>query len=216
MVTYWRVPRLWEGDTAYIVGGGPSVTPDMIESLRGRKVVAVNMSYLSAPFASYLFFADLQWWERESKERPKELFGFKGTIVSTNEHINSDRLKVVRRIVPVSDATGIAEATDTVSMERTSLQGAMNLCYHLGAKRLVLLGADNRDAPNGRIHHHDEYPWVRYTESWDIKGRQFGYAAAALKRLGVRVTNCSMVSTLNFWPKMHLADVLQEEANESH
>lgn len=205
----WRAPRLWRDQTAFIIGGGPSVTQEMVDSIRGRNAIAVNMSYLTAPWAPVLFYADRRWWDREYKERRKELIEFGGVIVTT-DNTQHEKLHQMKRIVPTSTSNGVAMSPDTLSMERTSLQGAMNLCYHLGAKRIVLLGADNRDAPNGRIHHHDEYPWVRHAPSWDIKGKQLGYGAARLKELGVDVVNCSPVSTLKHWPIRPLADVLKE------
>lgn len=209
---YWSVPKLWPGRTAYIIGGGPSVTQEMVDSLKGKPTIAVNMSYRNAPWASVLFYADRRWWDREYAERLKELMSFEGLIVTTDTTEHS-RLLHLKRVVPTTAKNGMATAPDTISMERTSLQGAMNLCYHFGAKRIVLLGADNRDAPNGRIHHHDEYPWVRHNESWDIKSEQMGYGAAALQRLGVEVINCSPVSTLKYWPIRALADVLKEDAD---
>lgn len=210
---YWSIPPLWKGEDAFVIGGGPSVTAEDIESLRGRRTIVVNQSYLKADFCDYLFFADLRWWDREFKERNDKLLGFKGEIITTCTQAEHERLKYLKRIVPVSARTGMSKQRDTVCMERTSLQGAMNVCYHLGARRIILLGADNRDAPNGRIHHHDEYPWVRHHDSWDIKGEQFGYGAAALENLGVPVINVSMVSTLTFWPKRPLADVIKEIDN---
>lgn len=210
MAQHWTVPPLWSGQTAYIIGGGPSVTPEMLESIKGRLSMAVNMSYLTAPWSTVMFFADLRLWERETAERQKSLDAYAGVIATTNMSAKGDRLLRLKRVVPDSDATGFSTAKDTVSMERTSLQGAMNLCYHLGSRRMVLLGADNRDAPNGRQHYHEEYPWVRFQDSWVIKQEQFGYAAAACKHLGVEVINCSPVSTLPFWPIRPLADVLKE------
>lgn len=217
MRSYFHVPKDWVGQTAFVVGGGPSVTPDDLVMLADRRVVTVNMSYLGTPDADYLFFADLRWWDREMEERPKELLGFKGRIVTTSPHAFDkapmDRLLLVRRVVPKDVKTGLALPNDTVAMERTSVQGALNLCYHLGVKRIAVLGVDNRDAPNGRIHWHGEYPWTRMHESWVTKGEQMGYCAERLKAVGVEVINCSPVSTLPYWPIRPLADVIKEVDN---
>lgn len=222
----WVIPEDWKGQTSYIIGGGPSVTPEMVEQLRvaKAKTIAVNMSYLAAPWADYLFFADLRWWDREVAERYDYLFKWSGRIVTTSPHVeqqvlaaDQDRalkqlpdVHLVGRIVPHDIKTGMSFVSNTVSMERTSLQGALNLCYHLGSRRIVLLGADNRDAPNGRIHWHNEYPWTRFNDSWDIKQKQMGYGAAALKAANCEVINCSPVSTLPFWPIRPLDEVLKE------
>lgn len=223
MRSFWSVPKLWPGETAYVVGGGPSVTPEMLASLQGRKVITVNMSYLATPWADWLFFADLRWWDREFSEREEKLRAFSGRIITTSTHVADKsptqgiEVKLLKRITPMGVSTGMSKARDTIAMERTSLQGALNLCYHMGVKRVNLLGADNTDAPNGRIHYHGEYPWTRFKESWDIKGDQFGYFAKRLAEVGgMEVINCSPVSTLKYWPIRDLFEMEKEEDDAQH
>jgi len=83
---FWTVPRLWPGETVFIIGGGPSVRGQNIEALRGRRVIAINSSYLVAPWADYLIFADERWWAGDHRlpggNRSDVLAKFKGEIVS--------------------------------------------------------------------------------------------------------------------------------------
>mgnify|MGYP001617909464 CR=1 FL=1 len=62
---FWRVEEEWRGQTAAILGGGPSLTLGQCETVRvaGCRVIAVNNAYELAPWADILYFADRHWWE---------------------------------------------------------------------------------------------------------------------------------------------------------
>jgi hypothetical protein len=56
--TLWLIPPAWSGETGFIVGGGVSVETQPVERLCGRRVIALNSSYLRVPFAVFLLFGD--------------------------------------------------------------------------------------------------------------------------------------------------------------
>lgn len=60
----WTVPgEAWAGQTAFILGGGPSLKGFDVERLRGRgKVIGVNNAGIDlAPWCNVLFWADKRW-----------------------------------------------------------------------------------------------------------------------------------------------------------
>lgn len=72
-----RFSRDWDGDTALVIGGGPSVSrlgqDKLIPKCRGRmKVIAVNRAYRLAPWADMLYGADADFWDREGVEGVSE------------------------------------------------------------------------------------------------------------------------------------------------
>lgn len=202
----WVIQPAWKNKTAFILCGGTSVTPDMIEALRGLNVIAVNMMYTKAPWAPYLFFHDKRWWNRERAERGKLLAAFPGQIVTTSRVSPGDNLLRLKHIVP---PPGIAHSPDTVAMSRTSGQAAINVAYHLGANRIVLVGMDNCNGPEGRAHCHDEYPWYRPKKTWLSKFNVLRHAVEPLAAAGVQVLNASPISALPWWPKVNLFDITE-------
>jgi hypothetical protein len=209
--SYVRLAPDWAGQDCFILAGGTSLREDLVQKLRGRansKTLAVNSSYLVAPWADVLFFADERWWTRESRERPKAIQGFAGEIFTIAKHSQGERLLRLKRSMP---PPGLATDRGTITMERTSLQGAVNIAVHRHARRIILLGADNRDGDNGRVHHHPEYPWPRKVSTWKSKEKQLKVLAAALAKLDVEVINASLISTLPFWPKVDFGAWLEEE-----
>ena len=70
--------------------------------------------------------------------------------------------------------------------------GAINLAYHFGARRILLVGMDMKPGPNGEKHWHPDHPKPL------VQGQQFeewrkkmGVLAVDLKTEGVTVVNCT-------------------------
>lgn len=209
----WSVPKRWVGETAFVIAGGPSVDFEDVTKLRGRRVIVVNSSYEIAPdFAAYCFFGDLRWWELHS-ERPA-FKAFKGRFVSCSRSAHGEGLLKLNRIAPNINekaggiGPGLSLDPRSVVCQRTSLQGAMNLAFHLGAAKIVLVGADMGRAADGRSHHHTPHPWENKpgNRTWDIQMTQLRLIAEPLERFGVKVVNTSPVSRIDWWPKARLAD----------
>lgn len=211
---FWHVKPEWKGETAFIVGGGPSVAGQNLELLRGRRVIAVNSSYERVPWADICYFADQRWFF-EHKDRPafKAFAGRKVTCAHKPTVGDPATLRLMR-IVPNFDPNyapvgpGLALAPHAVVSNRTSLQGALNLAFHLGASRLVLLGADMARSAEGASHHHSPHPWRNKpgNETWDTQMEQLVMIVEPLRERKIEVINTSAVSRLTWWPKMTLEE----------
>lgn len=208
MDSYWTVTPEWKGETVFIIGGGTSVCRQNVSRLEGRKVIAVNSSYEVAPFAQFLFFGDNRWWE-EHRQRPA-LVAFKGRLVTVSGAATGDRLLKLKRVRP-DKGPGLSTKPDTLSSQKTSLQGAMNLAFLLGASRMVLLGADMRRADDGRSHHHSPHKWRNKpgNGTWDIQLQDLALIVEPLRKHGVEVFNTSPISRLPFWPKAPLESFVE-------
>jgi len=54
---------MWIDETVVIIGGGPSLTMDQLEYVKGRaKTIGINDAYLIAPWIDILYACDLKWW----------------------------------------------------------------------------------------------------------------------------------------------------------
>jgi hypothetical protein len=206
-MNWWRVAPEWAGETAFIVAGGTSVLGQDLSRLRGRRVIVVNSSYEAVPFADFLFFGDASWWE--THYRREALAVFAGRVVTVSVRAVGERLLRLRRRVP---PPGLSLDPSCVVSERTSLQGAINLAVHLGAKRIVLLGADMCRARDGRSHHHSPHPRPNKpgNRTWDIQMTQLRLIAAPLRTLGIEVINTSPISRIDWWPRAELAGCLSQ------
>lgn len=201
----WTVPKEWQGETAYIVGGGTSVKQQNLELLRGRRVIAVNSSYLAVPWADFLFFGDARWYN--DQRRKPQLEKFAGRIVTCSAAVRGPRLLGLTRVNP---PPGYADLPTHVVSQRTSTQGAMNLAGHLGAIRLVLLGVDMGRAEDGSSHHHEPHPWKHTPGNgcWDQQMEHLRLIAEPLRSRGIEVVSVSPISRIDWWPKQTLEETL--------
>lgn len=188
----WTVEPEWQGETVWIIGGGPSVADLDLSALQGRRVIAVNSSWAVYPAADILFFADARWW---GLNRPKVEAGFSGRIATCASGTPSKRLLRLHRM----DAQhGLSNIRNTVCVGRTSIQGAMNLAVHLGVSRIVLVGVDG--GPDGkRTHHHEPHPWPQRPNCWGEQIANLGKTVPHLERLGVEVVNANPASQVPWW-----------------
>lgn len=204
-----------------MIGGGPSVASQNIEALRGHRVIAVNSSWVLAPFADIVFFGDGRWWRAESEcsrrlhrglPEPAAQYGelllasgYVGRIVTCAEsvHDRAPILKLHKMRLP-----GLSTDPRSVVMRRTSMTAAINLAVHLGVKSIVLLGLDGKPAIDGRTHHHEHHPWDQRTNCWMEQLEDLASIVRPLLNLGIEVINANPDSAVKLWPIVPLQDCL--------
>ncbi len=88
---------------------------------------------------------------------------------------------------------------------------AINLAVHFGVTRIILLGYDMQNGPDGQRHHHPDHPANMNNpspsnyERWMVMFETLG---PDLSRAGVDIVNCSLDTALECFPKARLEDVL--------
>ncbi|MBR1150095.1 hypothetical protein [Bradyrhizobium sp. JYMT SZCCT0428] len=202
---WWHVTREWEGETAFIVGGGPSVLCQDVEQLRARRVLAINSSFVLVPFADILLFGDLRWWI----DNRGKLGEFGGRIVTCRR--SPCELKSAGRpllTLERQNPPGLAVVPTRVVFKRTSYVAAINLAVHLGCRRIIALGLDGARDAKGLSHHHTPHRWPVRPDCWKAQAAELATLVAPLKQLGVELLNASPGSAVPFWPIVSLEDVL--------
>lgn len=176
-----------------------------LELLRGRRVVVLNSSYQAVPFADILLFADSRWWYANHQWLGK----WQGLIISMVKGMTDPRVRTLARMRPPE---GLSSDPCQLPVGRTVLHAGINLCVLMGAKRIVLLGADMRRADDGTTHHHKPHIWdaLEGNKAWDFHMQQLKTLIGPLKDAGVEVINTSPVTRINWWPVRPLADVIEQ------
>lgn len=205
VVTLWSPPVEWAGETAFVIGGGPSLTPDDVNRLEGRKVIAVNAAYRLAPWAQYLFFSDHHWF----LPREKAVAGFAGTVVTTSRR----SVEALSKIKLVARSKGRFPERGTPELRAGKSSGGMgvSLAYALGASRIVMLGFDMRTV-DGKSHWHEEY-FHRPADSFEPYYRDIFIPAfngwnEDAKANGVTILNATPGSAIKEFPFVSLDEVL--------
>ena len=107
---HWPVPPEWTGETAFLVGGGPSVRDVDLSQIRGR-IIAINNSWELVPHADVLYFCDEKWWRWHGG---RVMAGFEGCyIVTPSQDIPDPR----GRLVKLTGPTGLYLLPRTLAAE---------------------------------------------------------------------------------------------------
>jgi hypothetical protein len=197
----YAVPRLWPDSTIVCVASGPSLTVEDVEFVRGKaRVIAVNTSYRMAPWADVLYACDARWWKWH-KGVP-EFEGLKFTLTSP--------VWQGVRLLKNTGAAGLEVKPHAIRNGRNSGYQAINVAFHLGAKRILLLGYDMQRGPGGKSHWHGEHPMVQRSPFSSFV-QMFDTIVDPLKKHGVEVINCSRETALKCFPRMTITEALALE-----
>lgn len=202
----WMVAPEWAGETAYLLAGGPSMRNVPVHRLRNRCVIAINDSFELAPWADYLYFCDKRWWDTR-RYKVRNQFAGRKLVTMTN---------AIEGVFTLA-CTGLEGLeTDPCAIRHGNNSGyqAINLAYHLGAKRIVLLGYDMCLGRNGETHwNYGMRPEGARDNGYDNVLRytmlpHFKTLAAPLEAAGVKVFNACPGSALQVWPIVNPRDAL--------
>jgi len=172
----WQVPKIWEGEDVWILGGGPSVTkqfqiPENIvadvvagrllpnayssymEAIHNKHVIGINVSYLIGDWIDMLFFGDIGFL----LPRISSIANFPGLKISCHPQI--EQYNWIKFLPHNREhIKGISPNPKMVSWNGNSGAAAISIAANAGAKRIFLLGFDMRlDGESNNQHWHDIY-----------------------------------------------------------
>lgn len=222
MMSLWKVSREWEGETCAVFGGGPTLSPAIAESVRGRcRVIAVNSAGIHsvdaagkthaaiAPWADVLYAADRMWW-RQNLEAARLFYGLKATIMPNGYTDFTPEIDGVR-VLGNGGPQGFDDRTDYLRTGWNSGYQALHLAAHLGVKRVLLLGFDMHSKQGE--HWHGDHRWrPGYKSRYPLFIRSFAMGAAEFERRGVEVINCTPGSALTCFPAAAVDEALNRGA----
>jgi hypothetical protein len=205
---FWTPPQMWSGETVFIVGGGPSLRGvDLYPMLKARRTIGVNYSAIFNPWMEVCWFGDCRWFDW-NVDKLKDWPGLRVTCC--------ERLHVVpwiRVMKRSKKGKGIETEPGRVCWNWNSAGSAINFAFHLGSRRIVLLGIDLKRDEQNNTHFHDEYAKVNprqvsieYTYKRFIEG--FNQIAKDAEQLGVEIINGNPDSRLEAFPRVPLAEAV--------
>ena len=225
----WKVPRMWEGGTCIIIGGGPSIlkqfnVPDEIvsdvhvgkrqpsayspylEPIHKHHVIAVNVAYKIGAWIDMMIFGDSSTWSEDRKG----ILEFRGLKVTCADMLpqNSNSLKYLGRD-PKKRKGGISTDHCLVGWNKNSGAAAMNLAVHTGVKRIILLGFDMRLDSSQNQHWHKFYtsPLNQTTSIFNKHLAGFPQIKKDLDALGIEVLNANPDSAIEVFKKVNFKDI---------
>jgi hypothetical protein len=201
----------WKGRTVVCIASGPSLTQEDCDAVHaaGMPTIVTNTTFRRAPWADMLFGFDSKWWrspvEKGFDGRPwsshrDEVYGigFKGRLVSASQ---------------IASNLGIESTFCVPWFRQYANSGACAISMALagGALRIVLLGFDCQNGPNGEKHWHgDHAKGLSNCLSMPRWGQLFKRVAEDARTQGVPVINATRSTALRWFPRMDLIEALTE------
>lgn len=195
---YHRAERLWEGQTVYIIGGGPSLRGvDLDAYLIDVPVIATNDAYRYA-CADICVFGDKDWFNLHKDA----LASFSGKVITTNNGCQAPFLLHMQAL-----GTGLSTRDDALAWNTHTGSLAVNLAFLMGAAKIVLLGYDMQSV-DGQTNWHFN-PWPPSDDATTNHIRGTIVLADALHRVAPHVqVFTTEFSALTCWPHLLQADLL--------
>jgi len=202
----WEIPRIWEDETVYLFGGGPSLLSSIAEyDFSDHYVIGANNSFLLRD-VDILYFGDAKfyWWNE------KEIQTFKGLKITSDQGIQHGNKSVNGqhkiKVVKIGKYKGLESRSNRIGWNRSSGAAAINVAIHLGAKKIVLLGYDMRvinGHKNWMVHEKEQTNQNPY----DYMLVGFTQVARQLGRFNCSVVNATPKSKIEVFPMVELKEL---------
>jgi hypothetical protein len=198
-----KLKTIWSGQSVYIVGGGPSLKGFNWNHLKGKHTIAINKAFKVIPWSEVLYWTDARFY-RWHKHDIDALEGIKVTCR------NAPCLSPNIILLTTSGKTGIDKRPNFIRAGNSSGFAAINVAYHLGVKKIYLLGFD-MESSDKNTHWHEGYG-IRHDHNIYQRNMisNFDGIYELLKSEGIEIWNANPNSQLKSIPRCNLEDALND------
>lgn len=206
MTEYWRISKLWPGETVVIIAGGPSLTAAQVRLVgmartAGKvRVIAINDAVYLAWWADWLHACDRLWWSWHPGVA-EQFAGIK-TALETVDGVHT---------LNNTGRDGFDPEPTNCRTGANSAYQAMHCAIHAGVRKIILIGVDMSPGPDGRIHWFGDHPAPRSVDYQSVMIPCFVGLADAITERGIKVVNATPLSALNIYPYVELEKALEPE-----
>lgn len=189
----------------FVLGGGPSLLAAPLHLLHDRFCIAVNNAYTVVPWSQVLWFGDVKWWDWH-KESLRSWPNSIATCCQNARVIKEAAQMGISLISYNRMGRGLSKQPKYVSWNGSSGASAINLAYHLGAKKVVLVGFDMRRV-DGKKNFHSDHKEADH-DPFGRHLRAFPKIAPAASQLGLTIINATPGSAIPQFPIMSLEEAI--------
>lgn len=198
---FWKPPKMWKGQTAFIIGGGPSLKGMDWTPLHSKHIIGCNDAYTLGPWVDVCYFGDDGWYFKHHKTALLDFPGLK--VCSDGGCLREPGILVVKR-------TPRGFHTDKIGWNVNTGASAINLAYLFGVSRVVLLGFDMQLGAEGESNWHPNAKDKPNPKNYLKFLMWFEFLKKGLdeKAPELEVLNATPNSKLDLFPRVKLEDVL--------
>src|SRR5262245_7981326 len=212
MAIYGRITKpYWDDKPVAVVAGGPSLLNFDFEQLRGAYVLAVKGSIFDMPWADAGFGLDMprynEWRERLAGMPGRIYWAVPEDQLQRTGPPPSRNITFLKRLVGES----LSDNPGEIYGGGTSGFGALQICIHKRAQKIVLFGFDydgNYDASAGFRHNDRHYGFRREQSAinWEMWATHFNVYVPYFNQHKIAVANACPTSAVRCFQKVTLED----------
>jgi hypothetical protein len=206
------IPEKYPGRAAVLVATGPSLTEDVVLTLKKYKhlviTFACNDAFLRVPFMDEHYACDDKWWLIKGEEFRRRF----PTLDSWSQCPNEDiRNTYNLRFTPGRHAPGVSLSRKLIHYGSNSGFQMLNLALLMGCTKLFLVGYNMQRIEN-KAHFFGDHvegltkrsPYPQFVKAYDT----------IQPEIKERVVNCTPNSALTMFKYMDLEEALQSLTND--
>lgn len=158
MPSVWSVEPEWDGEDAFVIGGGPSLRSFNWRTIAGRHTIGTNaVPYVvGSHVVEIALWGDWRWWNSVGRDLLEE---FGGRVVGTLGKTYWKRVMEEDcnwlHLIPRGPLRKLSTDPSHLGWFGNTGAAGINLALLLGAKRVFLLGFDMKLSGEGRANFHD-------------------------------------------------------------
>jgi len=205
----WIPEKVWEGQDAFIIGGGNSLESFNWDVLRNENTIGCNDAFkLGREICKICVFGDINWF----KAFERELARYKGIVFTNSTQLQNSSIPwlwVMQR-----QARGLHH--NALGWNGNTGAVAINLALLLGVKRIFLLGFDMHLSKDSKANWHPNkldkpnkniYPkfLIGFKKMADDLQPKFP---------GVEIINITDDSSLDLFPKIGVKEFWEDRKND--
>jgi len=207
MATLWLVPPIFRGKTVAILAGGSGMSMRVADEVCAADIpaIAINNSYLLAPWADILVANDAGWWGAHP-----EALKFAGIkFCAQTGCCPHPEVMELKNTGQRHDECGYDPDPAHIRTGSNSGYTAVHIAMQAGARRILLcgmnMGGDNWHPP------HEKPLRVTRQQTYANWIRRFATLVQPAAERGIEIINCTTGSALKCFPAGDIERYLYEE-----
>lgn len=199
----------WSNETAVVLACGPSLCKFDVDYIKHKaRVIAINNSYVLAPWAEILYACDARWWRHHNY-----VSCFKGDRWTQENNGSTWRGEAEGNginVISSKNGVGLSVEPSLIHLGMNSGFQAINMAYLCGARRIILLGFDCGVWDRNKTHFFGKHPdSLERPSPYHLFRKTLSKIAIDLDDNGVDVVNCSRMSTLTCFKTGKITEILE-------
>ena len=199
-----KIPHKYRNKKFILCATGPSLTPEVIETIRRYKddhvIFGINDSYRIIDFLDEHYACDEKWWHAWGKD-------FREKYPSLSAWAYGDNAEEYGvKVVKGFHNSGLSLRQDKLHYGANSGYQALNIAFLMGGRKFILVGYNMQKVKQVSHFFGDHYQGMNNSSPYDLFIKNYSTIQEPIKNL---VVNCTPNSALNCFRKADLEEELQ-------